>query len=179
MQTNSDVSRLVNFASFAVPRDLCDKDEPVGAKHAKDRKARKEVIQLVAPVSLTPGHLLLDRLDTLPRESRFFAIGKPPHEVAVGFAIVDILRSRFIEVENDMKLAVAIKANIIHEVRARTRVPTLVRAVGKSLARALGQRLRGAVGFISHQQQGARCELRVAEALDQEPAKRDSIERIL
>src|SRR6266478_1336221 len=102
----------------------------------------------------------------MPRESCLLVIWEPTHDFAVRPAIVNIFQGKFVEIENYMELAVSIQTNIIEKVIARARVPILLRRVRQSLSRALGEQLRGAISFFSHQQQCARHELRLAETVD-------------
>src|SRR6185369_2173828 len=123
-------------------------------------------------------HLLLVGLDTLPREPCLFMIWETPHNFEVSSPVVNVFRGDFVEIENYLELAVAVQTDIIQKVVARLRVPVLLRGIRKTFTRPLSQRLRRAVRLLSHQQQRARHERRLAETLDEQPAQRDAIHAV-
>jgi hypothetical protein len=84
----------------------------------------------------------------LPRQVDFFAIRKPPYDVAVGSSVINKLGNGFIEIEHDAKLAVSVQSGIIEIVV--TRPGRILRLYFREpFSNSLCQSLRGTVSFFA------------------------------
>src|SRR5215212_9928484 len=107
--------------------------------------------------------------------ARLFAVGKPPDDLAIGFAIVGVFDGRILKVKDNRKLAVAIKTGIIQIIIAKARKACSFIYIFEPFARVASKRRRRPVSFLSDFEPCARGKGRAIEVFEKKIAKRYSI----